>query len=257
MRVFAVLNQKGGTGKTTVTLNLAAQLASRNKRVLVADIDPQGNTTSGSGVSKTHLTRGIYDVLCGEPAADLLLHCPAYGYALLAASSALAGAEVELAQEEDWRTRLRDALAPLQADYDYAFIDCPPSLGILSVNALVACEQVLVPMQCEYFSLEGLTDIADTIRRLRQGWNPSLSIAGILRTMLDKRNLLAQQVSHELTQHFGDKVFRTAIVRNIRVAEAPSHHLPVHRYAPGSSGARCFDELGLEFLEQFQCASAA
>ena len=251
MKVFAVLNQKGGTGKTTVTMNLAAQLASMEKRVLVADIDPQGNATSGSGADKRALTGGMYDVLGGAPAKPVLQECPSYGYKLLAANSALAGAEIELSQYEDWRTRLRDALAVLQDDFDYAFIDCPPSLGVLSVNALVACEQVLVPMQCEYFSLEGLSDIAETIRRLRDGWNPTLSIAGIVRTMLDERNLLAREVSRELEAHFGDKVFKTAIVRNIRIAEAPSHQMPVTRYAASSKGAESFRNLGQEFLEKF------
>lgn len=251
MKTFAVLNQKGGTGKTTMTINLAAQLAGKGKRVLVADLDPQGNATSGSGVEKAHLAHGVYDALSGEAAADLLICCPVYGYSLLAANSALAGAEIELTQHDDWRTRLRDALAALHDDFDYAFIDCPPSLGVLSVNALVAAEQVLIPMQCEYFALEGLSDIADTIRRLRQSWNPQLSIAGIVRSMLDIRNLLARDVSNELALHFGDKVFDTAIVRNIRVAEAPSHHQPVARYAPHSSGAEGFRQLGDEFIRRF------
>ena len=251
MRIFSLLNQKGGTGKTTVTMNLAAQLAEMGKRVLVADIDPQGNATSGSGVDKQRLARGMYEVLCGAESAPLLVYCLDYRYWLLAANNTLAGAEVELVQYGDWRTRLRDACAPLDGEFDYAFIDCPPSLGVLSINALVASEQVLIPMQCEYFALEGLSDIADTIRRLRQGWNPNLSIAGIVRSMLDARSLLARDVSRELDLHFGSKVFRTSIARNIRVAEAPSHHLPVARYAPNSSGAASYRQLGEEFMERF------
>ncbi|MCH9705589.1 MAG: ParA family protein [Proteobacteria bacterium] len=251
MKTFAILNQKGGTGKTTITMNLAAQLAALGQRVLVADVDPQGNSTSGSGVEKQFLVCGMYEVLSGVPAKEAVAYCLPYRYHLLAASRNLAGAEIELSQEEDWRTRLRDALLPLADDFDYVFIDCPPSLGVLSVNALIAADQVLIPMQCEYFSLEGLSDIADTIRRLRDGWNPQLSVAGIIRSMLDSRNLLARDVSRELELHFGDKLFRTAIVRNVRLAEAPSHHLPIMSYAPHSNGAACFRELGNEFMERF------
>ena len=251
MSIFAVLNQKGGTGKTTLTINLAAQLADSGKRVLVADIDPQGNASSGSGVNKQQLARGMYEVLSGDKADDLLVYCLAYRYYLLAANSALAGAEIELTRDEGWRTRLRDAVADLRSEFDYIFIDCPPSLGVLSVNALIAAERVLIPMQCEYFALEGLSDIADTIRRVRAHWNPRLTIAGIVRSMLDARNLLAREVSRELDIHFGDSVFEATIVRNIRVAEAPSHNLPVTRYAPSSTGAESFRRLGEEFMRRF------
>lgn len=251
MNRFAVLNQKGGTGKTTLTINLAAELARRGQRVLVADMDPQGNATSASGIDKQQLARGTYEVLSGAAAAPALVYSLPYGYYVLAANNRLAGAEVELTRDDNWRFRLRDALAPLDGEFDYVFIDCPPSLGVLSVNALIAAAQVLIPMQCEYFALEGLSDMADTIRRLRDGWNPRLTVAGIVRSMLDMRNLLARDVSRELDLHFGDKVFRTAIARNVRVAEAPSHQLPIARYAPDSSGALGFRRLGDEFLERF------
>lgn len=253
MKTFAVLNQKGGTGKTTITINLAAQLASLGKRIVVADIDPQGNSSSASGISKTAPeAEGMYNTI-GQGAAvkAQLIRCEKYGYQLLAANSALAGAEIELVQEGDWRPRLKNALAPLRGSCDYCFIDCPPSLGVLSVNALVAADYVLIPMQCEYFALEGLVDIVNTVRRLQEGINPKLSIAGIIRCMLDIRNRLARDVSLELEKHFKDKVFKTVIVRNVRVAEAPSHHQPVTAYAPASAGADCFRQLAEEFMAQF------
>lgn len=251
MKTFAVLNQKGGTGKTTVTINLAAQLATEGRRILVIDIDPQGNATSGSGAPKRLLRRGVYEALRGENAADALLCSLPYGYHLLGANAGLAGAEVELTAVPQWRESLRRAVRDLRGDFDFAFIDCPPSLGVLTVNALIAADMVLIPMQCEYFALEGLSDLAETVRRLRDGWNPTLTIAGIIRSMLDGRNLLARDVSNELTLHFGDKVFRTAIPRNIRVAEAPGYQQPIALYAPESAGAEGYRQLGDEFLERF------
>lgn len=251
MKTFAVLNQKGGTGKTTVTLNLAAALAAGGRRILVIDTDPQGNTTSASGVDKNALANGIYSVLHGAPVSANLYCSPAFGYHLLPANARLAGAEVELAADDDWQDRLRRAVADIADDFDFAFIDCPPSLGILTVNALCAADFVLIPMQCEYFALEGLSDLAETIRRLREGLNPALTIAGIVRTMLDSRNLLAQQVSDELRAHFGDKVFAAVIPRNVRLAEAPSHQLPIFRYAPHSTGALGYRALCDEFLRRY------
>lgn len=252
MKIFAVINQKGGTGKTTVSLNLSARLAECGKKVLLVDCDPQGNATSGSGADKWKIAGGVYEVLGGASAADNLIYSLAGKYYLLAANMNLAGAEMELAGAPDWQRRLRDGLRPLQRDFDFALLDCPPSLGALTVNALVAAEQVLIPMQCEYFAMEGLSDLAATIRRLRAGWNPSLTIAGIVRSMLDRRNLLARNISDELERHFGEKVFSTAVARNVRVAEAPSHSLPVLRYAPSSPGAEGYRKLGDEFLERFQ-----
>ena len=252
MKTFAIINQKGGTGKTTVSLNLAARLAELGKRTLLIDADPQGNATSGSGVEKWQIGGGLYEVLCGSPAEKQLIYALAGRYYLLAANMNLAGAEIELAANgEEWQGRLRDALRPLNKDFDFALIDCPPSLGVLTVNALVAAKRVLIPMQCEYFAMEGLSDLAETVRRLRAGWNPSLSVAGIIRSMLDGRNLLARNISDELERHFGDKVFSSAIRRNVRVAEAPSHALPVLQYAPHSSGAEGYRQLGDEFLERF------
>lgn len=251
MKVFAVINQKGGTGKTTVSLNLSARLAELKRRVLLIDADPQGNATSGSGVDKWHIAGGVREVLDGASAREKLIYSRAGGYWILAANMHLAGAEMQLAGGENWQRRLRDALPPLQNDFDFALIDCPPSLGVLTVNALVAAEQVLIPMQCEYFAMEGLSDLAATVRRLRAGWNPSLSVAGIVRSMLDRRNLLARGISEELEKHFGEKVFATAVGRNVRVAEAPSHGLPVLQYAPRSPGAEGYRRLGDEFLERF------
>lgn len=252
MKVFAVINQKGGTGKTTVSLNLAARLAELQKRILLIDADPQGNATSGSGIDKWRIAGGIYNVLCGgETASDKLIYSMSGGYSVLAANMNLAGAEMELAGTSEWQRRLRDGIAPLQNDFDFALIDCPPSLGVLTVNALVAADNVLIPMQCEYFAMEGLSDLAATMQRLRAGWNPSLSVAGIVRSMLDRRNLLARGISAELEKHFGDKVFSAAVGRNVRIAEAPSHGLPVLQYAPRSPGAENYRRLGDEFLERF------
>lgn len=251
MKIFAVINQKGGTGKTTVSLNLSARLAELGKKTLLIDSDPQGNATSGSGVEKWQTGGGLYEVLRGGAAREYLIYSLAGKYALLAANMNLAAAEIELAAEKEWQGRLRDALEPLNGDFDFALIDCPPSLGVLTVNALVAAERVLIPMQCEYFAMEGLSDLAETVRRLRAGWNPSLSVAGIIRSMLDGRNLLARGISEELERHFGGKVFSAAIRRNVRVAEAPSHSLPVMQYAPNSSGAEGYRKLGDEFLERF------
>lgn len=251
MKTFAVLNQKGGTGKTTVTINLAAQLAAQKRRILVVDADPQGNSTSASGINKQWMSGGVYNVLQGGEVAASLLYSLTCRYYVLGANSRLAGAEIELPAESGWRVLLRDALRDVAADFDFVFIDCPPSLGVLTVNALVAADQVLIPMQCEYFAMEGLSDLADTIRRLRANLNPNLKIAGIIRSMLDSRNLLARDVSDELDLHFGDKVFRTAIPRNVRLAEAPSHQLPIADYAPSSSGAQGYRLLGDEFLARF------
>lgn len=251
MKIFAVLNQKGGTGKTTVSMNLSARLAELGKKILLIDIDPQGNATSGSGIEKWHISGGCYDVLLGQPARERLIYTLAGGYWVLAANINLAGAEIELATQQAWQRRLRDGLSPLRDDFDFGLIDCPPSLGVLTVNALVAADQVLVPMQCEYFAMEGLSDLAATIRRLRAEWNPSLSIAGIIRSILDNRNMLARNISGELERHFAGKVFTTTIRRNVRVAEAPSYCLPVLQYAPHSTGAAGYRQLGDEFLARF------
>ncbi|MDM5146875.1 ParA family protein [Candidatus Persebacteraceae bacterium Df01] len=251
MKTFAVINQKGGTGKTTVSINLSARLAELGKKTLLVDIDPQGNATSGSGVEKWHIGGGTYDVLFDREVANCLIYSLVGGYWVLSANMELAGAEIELAGEQLWQCRLRDALATVRDDFDFILIDCPPSLGVLTVNALVAADSVLIPMQCEYFAMEGLSDLAETVRRLRTGWNPSLHVAGIVRSMLDRRNLLSRSISDELQRHFGEKLFSAAVHRNVRVAEAPSHSLPVLTYAPRSSGAKGYRQLGDEFLERF------
>ncbi len=254
MRTFAVINQKGGTGKTTVAVNLAGRLADLGREVLLVDLDPQGNATSGSGAERRKLFRGAADVLRGERLRDCAVCSVGGRYSLLGAKPDLAGADIDLPREEEWQTLLRRALAEEKenkGDADFVLIDCPPALGALTINALVAAESVLIPMQCEYFALEGLSDLARTIRRLREKWNPSLHIGGIIRSMLDARNVLARDISEELRRHFGARVFNAAIRRNVRVAEAPSHGLPVLKYAPHSVGAEGYRQLGDEFLERF------
>ena len=252
MKIFAVINQKGGTGKTTLTVNLSSQLAQHGKRVLVVDIDPQGNATSASGIDKRRLQKGAYQVLQGAcELSDALLCSRLSGYHLLGANMRLAGAEVEVLADDAWREALHRSLQTVQGQFDFIFIDCPPSLSVLTVNALVAADMVLIPMQCEYFALEGLSDLADTVRRLRDGWNPKLRIAGIVRSIFDSRNTLSREVSDELSAHFGDKVFKTVIPRNVRIAEAPSHQVSVAHYAPSSNGAHSYRCLGNEFLEKF------
>ena len=251
MKTFAVINQKGGTGKTTVAVNLASRLSDLGRSVLLVDIDPQGNATSGSGANKEKLFGGTLNVLHGANTGDYLACSCAGGYALLGANYELAGAELSITEKTGWQTTLRDSLRSGEVGADFVLIDCPPALGALTVTALVAADSVLIPMQCEYFALEGLSDLARTIRHLRDNWNPDLHIGGIIRSMLDSRNLLARDISDELSRHFGKRVFKAAIRRNVRVAEAPSYGLPVLKYAPKSSGADGFRELGDEFLERF------
>ena len=251
MKVFAVINQKGGTGKTTVTINLAAQLAALGRRALVADMDPQGNATSGSGVPRRRLSRGMYEALQGEDVTRCAVGSVSGRHDILGARAELAGAEVELPSSPGWQARLRETLAPALSQYDFVLIDCPPSLGALTVNALTAADGALVPMQCEYFALEGLSDLRRTIVALRRKWNPNLKIAGIVRPMLDSRNKLERDISAELDRHFAGIVFGAAVRRNVRVAEAPSYGMPVLSYAPSSSGADGYRRLGDEFLERF------
>ena len=251
MKIFAVINQKGGTGKTTATINLAAHLAGRGKRVLVADMDPQGNATSGAGVPRRGLQRGMYEALCGTSPRLCLIGTVSGRHDILGVKAELAGAEAELPGVAKWQGRLREALAELAPDYDFVLIDCPPSLGALTVNALVAAEGVLVPMQCEYFALEGLSDLRRTILELRKSWNPELRIAGIVRPMLDPRNKLERDISAELDRHFAGVVFASSVRRNVRVAEAPSYGMPVQTYAPHSAGAEGYRALGDEFLARF------
>lgn len=250
-RVLAVVNQKGGVGKTTTTVNLAAALAQAGRRVLLVDVDPQGNATMGSGIDKRTLARTVYHALLGlGELSGIRVRAERAGYDLVPANRELAGAEVELVELPSRETRLKAALERVAADYDYILIDCPPSLSLLTVNALAAAHRVLVPMQCEYYALEGLSDLVGTIKRVRANLNPALDIAGLLRTMYDPRNTLSQQVSRELEAHFGDKVFRTLVPRNVRLAEAPSYGVPAVLWDPSSKGAQAYMALAGEVLER-------
>jgi chromosome partitioning protein len=249
-RVLAVVNQKGGVGKTTTTVNLAAALAQAGRRVLLVDLDPQGNATMGSGVDKRAVVRTVYHALLGlGEVAGIRTRAERGGYDVVPANRDLAGAEVELVELPARETRLKAALERVADDYHYILIDCPPSLSLLTVNALAAAQRVLIPMQCEYYALEGLSDLVGTIKRVRANLNPTLEIAGLLRTMYDPRNTLSQQVSRELESHFGDKVFRTLVPRNVRLAEAPSYGVPAVVWDASSKGAQAYVALASEVLE--------
>jgi chromosome partitioning protein len=250
-RVLAITNQKGGVGKTTTTVNLAASLAVAGQRVLLVDLDPQGNATMGSGVDKRALRASVYQVLLGQ--ADIVsVRVPSAGggYDVLPANRELAGAEVEMVELPHRETRLKTALEAVTPEYQFVLIDCPPALNLLTVNALCAADAVMIPMQCEYYALEGLSDLVNTMRKVRTNLNPRLQIEGLLRTMFDPRNTLAQQVSDQLQQHFGDKVYRTVIPRNIRLAEAPSHGLPVLKHDRQSKGALAYLALAGEIMSR-------
>jgi chromosome partitioning protein len=250
-RVIAVVNQKGGVGKTTTAVNLAAALAQAGRRVLLVDLDPQGNATMGSGVDKRAVARTVYHALLGlGELSGIRTRAERGGYDLVPANRDLAGAEVELVELPAREMRLKSALERIAADYDYILIDCPPSLSLLTVNALAAAQSVLIPMQCEYYALEGLSDLVGTIKRVRANLNPGLEIAGLLRTMYDARNTLSQQVSRELETHFGDKVFRTLVPRNVRLAEAPSYGIPAVVWDATSKGAQAYIALASEVLER-------
>ena len=250
-RILAITNQKGGVGKTTTGVNLAASLAAAKRRVLLVDLDPQGNATMGSGVDKRTLETTVYHVLLGERSIEQVRVLAANGeYDLLPANRDLAGAEIEMVGIERRETRLKEALAPLAESYDFILIDCPPALNLLTVNGLTAAHAVMIPMQCEYYALEGLSDLVATVKKVRAHLNPDLHIEGLLRTMYDPRNTLAQQVSAQLLEHFGDKVYRTVIPRNIRLAEAPSHGLPVLKFDRASKGAQAYLALAAEMLNR-------
>ncbi len=248
-RVIAVVNQKGGVGKTTTSVNTAASLSQAGKRVLLVDLDPQGNATMGSGVDKRTVERTVYHVLLGlGEVASIRRRSESGLFDLLPANRELAGAEIELVDLPNRETRLRAALERVEAEYDFILIDCPPSLSLLTINGLVAARRVLIPMQCEYYALEGLTDLVGTIKRVRAALNPNLEIEGLLRTMYDPRNTLAQQVSSQLESHFGDKVYRTLVPRNVRLAEAPSHGVPAVILDRSSKGAQAYLALAEEML---------
>jgi len=250
-RIFCIANQKGGVGKTTTAVNLAAGIAAHGPRVLLVDLDPQGNATMGSGIDKRVLPVSVYQVLLGlSDVRSARQRAEPGGFDVLGANRELAGAEVELVGLDERETRLKHALAAVEADYDFILIDCPPSLSLLTLNGLCAAHGVIIPMQCEYFALEGLADLVNTIKRVAVHLNPDLTIIGLLRVMFDPRMTLQQQVSEQLVAKFGDKVFATIIPRNVRLAEAPSYGLPGVAYDRASKGAQAYIAFGAEMIER-------
>ena len=258
VHILAVANQKGGVGKTTTTVNLAASLAAKGQRVLVVDLDPQGNTTTGSGIDKAAIENGVYQVVLGDTGVrEAVVESESGKYGVLGANRALAGAEIELVQEIGREFRLKNALAEVKDDYDFILIDCPPSLTLLTLNGLVAANGVIVPMLCEYYALEGISDLVATVRKIRQAVNPDLDVAGIVRTMYDSRSRLVVEVGEQLKQHFGKLMFDTVIPRNIRLAEAPSHGMPALAYDPNAKGTKAYLDLAQELLVRFGKEAAA
>jgi len=257
-RIFCIANQKGGVGKTTTTVNLAAGLSQIGQRVLVVDLDPQGNATMGSGIDKRAMSLSVYDVLLESATiAEARQRSEKVGYDVLGANRELAGAEVELVSLERRDKRLKLALEAVASDYDFVLIDCPPSLSLLTLNGLCSAHGVVVPMQCEYFALEGLSDLVNTIKQVHANLNPDLQLIGLLRVMFDPRITLQQHVSDQLKVHFGDKVFNSVIPRNVRLAEAPSYGLPGVVFDPASRGAQAFVEFAAEMVARARETVAA
>ncbi len=249
-KIIAITNQKGGVGKTTTAVNLACSVGEMGKRVLLVDFDAQANATSGYGISRKTLEKSVYDVLMGQAdVRDCILETKATNVSILPATKGLAGAEIELVDMEHRGTRLKAALDEVRHLYDYIFIDCPPSIGLLTLNALNAANSALVPIQCEYFALEGLSQLISIIKKVKQSSNPSLHLEGVLLTMYDGRLNLTLQVKEEVKKYFGDKVYKNVIARNVRLSEAPSHGVPVQLYDRYSKGALAYRELAREFLE--------
>ncbi|MDP3842982.1 MAG: ParA family protein [Oxalobacteraceae bacterium] len=252
-KIFCIANQKGGVGKTTTTVNLSAGLAKIGQRVLLVDLDPQGNATMGAGINKAKLHASVYEVLLGmSEVASARLVSENGKFDVLPANRELAGAEVEMVELENREKRLKDALAQVAAEYDFILIDCPPALSMLTLNGLCAAHGVIIPMQCEYYALEGLSDLVNTIKKVHAKMNPDLSIIGLLRVMFDPRMTLSQQVSTQLEQHFGDKVFKSIIPRNVRLAEAPSYGIPGVNFDPASKGAQAYIAFGAELVERIK-----
>lgn len=250
-RIISIINQKGGVGKSTTAVNLAAALGSLGKNVLIVDFDPQGNTTSGFGIEKEELEQCVYDALLNDvPAEELLIETNSKNVTVIPATIQLAGAEIELVSAMARETRLKELLEPIEQNYDFILIDCPPSLGLLTINALTAADSVLIPIQCEYYALEGVTKLLESMRMVKSRINKGLDVYGVLLTMYDSRTSLANQVVDEVKGYFGEKVFETLIPRTVKISEAPSFGMPVIDYAPQNKGAQAYMELANEVIDR-------